>query len=98
MFCRRDLVNFDSLALELLVVKEESAQYREPMLGHLAGLAVGIVFRIPGSDGDDLMVLLARVNHRHQADSTSLDDRKRHNRLLAQNEHIKRVIVFGEGL
>src|SRR5271166_6553722 len=56
-----DFVHFDSFALQLLIVEEETAQHTEAMLRHLAGLGVGVELRIMDCDGDYLVVLLTCV-------------------------------------
>src|SRR5271157_1859084 len=93
-----DFVHFNSLAFELLVVEEEAAQHAEAMLWHLTGLGVGVELRIMGGNSDNLVVFLARINHRHQADGARLNHRKGHNGLLAQDEHVEWIIVFRQRL
>jgi hypothetical protein len=51
-----------------------------------------------GGDGDDLVVLLAHVNQGHQADGAGVDDGQRHDRLLAQHQHVERIVVLGQSL
>ena len=97
-FGRLDLVHLDGLALELLVVLEEPPQHRQPVRRHLGRFAVAVELGSSRRDGDDLVVLLARVDHRHQADRAGVDERERDDRLLAQHQHVERVVVLGERL
>ena len=68
------------------------------MRRHFRRLAVRIKLRVLGGHSNDLMILLAGVNHGHQADGASMDDGKGHNGFLAQHQHVERVVVFGERL
>ena len=62
------------------------------------GFVVGIEFGILGGDGDDFMVRLAAIDHRHEADGAGVNDGERDDGFLAEHEDIERVIVFGERL
>src|ERR1700678_53438 len=66
-FARRAyVVHFDGLSLELFVILEEAPQHDHAMGWHLGRFAVGIELGILGGHGDDLVVLLAGVDHGHQ--------------------------------
>src|SRR5882757_2968922 len=95
---RPDFIHFHSLAFQLLVVLEKPAQHEEPMLRHLARLAIRVELRIFGRDRDDLMILLAGVDHRHHADRPRIDDGQRDYGFLAQYQHIERIVVLRERL
>lgn len=43
---------------------------------HIARFTTRIVLGILGSDGNDLVVFPAGVNHRHDTDCTGVDDRQ----------------------
>src|SRR5271166_68811 len=93
-----DFVNLHGFALQLLVIEEEAAQHTEAMLWHLAGLVVGVELRIVDCDGDDLVVFLDRVKHRHQANRAGLNQRQRHNRFLAQHQHVEWIVILCQRL
>ena len=65
---------------------------------HLGSFAVGVEFRILGCDRDNLVVLLACVNHGHQANCACVDDGQRHHGFLAEHEHVEWVVVFCQRL
>ena len=44
------------------------------------------------------MIWLAAVDHGHQADGAGMNDRERHDRILAEHEDIERIIIFGQRL
>ncbi len=91
-----DRIDLDGLALEPLNPGRSAAAWRADVLRHLVGLRVGVEFRDSSSDSDNLVVLLAGVDHGYQADGA--DESGRHDRLLTKNQHIKRVVVLGQGL
>jgi hypothetical protein len=93
-----DLIDFDRFAFELFVILKEAAQHEQAVRGHFSGFAVGVEFGILGGDGDDFVVFLARVDHRHEADGAGVNDGQRHDGFLAEDENVERVIIFGERL
>src|SRR5580692_4840414 len=72
------LIHLDGLAFELFVILKEAPQHEQAMRRHLRGLVVRVEFRIFGGDGNDLMVLLAGVDHRHQPNRAGMNDGERH--------------------
>ena len=74
---RLELVDFDRLAFELLVVLEEAAEHHQPVRRQLAGLAEAVELGVVDGHGEDLVVALAAVDHRHQADRPRRDQRQR---------------------
>jgi hypothetical protein len=62
------------------------------------GVLVAVELRVLGGDGDDLVVLFALVDHRHQADRPRVDQRERDDGFLAEHEHVKRVVVLRQRL
>src|SRR6516162_280265 len=91
---RREVIHFDRLAFEHLVILKEPAQHAQPMLWQLARLLEAVEFRIVHSHGKDLVVALARIDHGHEANGASLDQSQRDDGLLAQDEHIQQVVVL----
>ena len=53
------------------------------------------VFR---GDGEDFVIALAAIDHRHQADRPSLNQRQRINRFLTEYEYVEWVVVLGQRL
>ena len=51
--------------------------------GKVGRLVEAVVLWVVHGDGQDLVVLLAAVHHRHQADGTGVDQRQRRDRFLA---------------
>ena len=68
------------------------------MRRHFAGFEVAVELGIFGRDGDDLVVLFARVDHRHQADGAGVNQRQRDDGFLAEHQHVERIVIFGERL
>jgi len=68
------------------------------MLGHFACLVIAVELGVLGRDRDDLVVLLAGVEHGHQPNRPGLDDCQRHHRFLAEHQHIEGIVVFCECL
>ena len=93
-----DLVHLDRLAFQLLVVLEEAAEHRQAVRRQLRGLAEAVELGVVDRDGEDLVVLLAAVDHRHQADRPRVHQRQRRDGLLAEHQHVERVVVLGERL
>jgi hypothetical protein len=93
-----DLIHLDGFAFELFVVLKKAAEHEQAVRRHLGGLAVGIELGIFGGNGDDFVILLAGVNHGHQPNGAGVNDGEWNYRLLAEHQHIERVVVFGEGL
>ena len=44
------------------------------------------------------MILLPRIDHRHQPDRPGVNQRERHDRFLAQHQHIHRIVILGQRL
>jgi len=59
------------------------------------GLDVTVEFRIVRGHGDNFVVAGAGIDHGHQPDRASFDERERLHRLLAQDKHIERIVVLG---
>ena len=93
-----DFLNLDLFTLELLVVLKKAFEDEQAMTGKIAGFEVFAEFGVVGGDGDDFVVGGAAVDHGHDADSAGLDESERLNGLLAEDEHVERVVVFGVGL
>jgi len=86
---RLNLIDLHHFSLELLVVLEEATQHQQAMARHVARLLVGIKLWIAGSHGDDFVVELTLVDHGHQPDRAGVDDGQRHDRCLAQHQHVE---------
>jgi carboxypeptidase family protein len=95
---RAYLIDLDGLAFELFVILKKAAEHEQAVRRHLRSLAVGVELGILGRDGDDFVILLAGVDHGHQADSAGVNDGQGDDRFLAQHEYIERVVVLGERL
>ena len=93
-----DIIDLDSFAFELFVVLKKAAEHQEAMRRHLGRLVVGVEFRVLCGDGDDFMIGLALVDHGHQSDRASVDDRQWNDGFLAENKNVERIVIFGEGL
>ena len=67
--------NFEQVAwhLRVSVPLEEAAQHVEPMRRQLRRLVEAVVLRVVDRHGQDLVVLLAAVDHGHQADGAGFD-------------------------
>src|SRR5207244_12515156 len=92
-----EFVDVDRLPFQRLVILEESAKDVQAMSRQLVGLPEAVVLRIVRGYCQNLVILLAAVDHRHQADGTSTDERQWSDRLLAKNEHVERVVVLRQG-
>src|SRR5579863_417582 len=95
---RTYLIHFHFFSFKLFVILEESSQHDQAVWWHLRGFAVGVEFRVFGSDSNDFMIFFAAVEHGHQADGSRVNDGQRNYAFLAENQNIERVIVFGQGL
>jgi len=95
---RTDFFDLDLFAFELLVVLEEALEDKKAVAGQVAGLEIFAEFGVVGGDGDYFVVGGAAVDHGHDADGASFDESERLDGLLAENEDIERIIVFGVGL
>src|SRR5258708_7511133 len=65
-----NLIDFHRLAFQLLVVLKEAAQHQQAVRRHFLGVEVAVELRVFGGDGNDLVVLLAGINHGHQPNGT----------------------------
>ena len=92
------LVHLHRLPFQLLVILEEPPQHRQPVRRQLLRLAEAVVLRVVHRHRQHLVVLLAAVDHRHQADGTGLHQGQRGHRLLAQHQDVQRIVVFRQGL
>ena len=63
-----------------------------------AGVAETVVLRIIDGHGKYFVVLLAAVDHRHQADGSRLHQRQRRHGFLTKDQHVERIIVLGQRL
>ena len=90
-----NLVDFDGLAFELFVVLEKTAEHEQAVWGHLGGLVIRVELGVLGSDGDDFVVGLALIDHRHQSDCTRMDDGERYDCFLTEHEHVERIVILG---
>ena len=68
------------------------------MRGEIAGFDVIAELGVARGDGDNFVVAGAGVDHGHDADGAGLDERERLNGLLAENEDVEGIVVFGVGL
>jgi len=93
-----NLFDLDLFAFELLVILEEAAKDEKAMRGEIAGFDVIAEFGVARGDGDNFVVAGAGVNHGHDADGAGFDERERLNGLLAENEDVEGIVVFGVGL
>jgi hypothetical protein len=92
------LIHLDGLAFEQLVVLEKPSQHNQAVRRHFRGLVVGVKLGILGGDGNDFVVRLAGVDHRHQPDGSPMNDGERHHAFLAEHEDIERIIIFCQRL
>src|SRR6266567_9249046 len=67
------LIHLDGLAFEQLVVLEKPSQHNQAVRRHFRGLVVGVKLGILGGDGNDFVVRLAGVDHRHQPDGSPMN-------------------------
>ena len=95
---RLELVDLDRLPFKLLVVLEEASEHHQTMRRQLGGLLKAVELGVADRDREDLVVALAAVDHRHQADRAGLDQRQWGHRFLAQHQHVERIVVFGQRL
>src|SRR5262249_45168470 len=69
---RLDVIDLDRLAFQHLVILKEAAQHGQSMGRQFVGLAEAVVLRIVDGHGQDLVVLLAAVDHGYQADAAGV--------------------------
>src|SRR5260370_5344368 len=93
-----NLFHLHLFALELFVVLEETFQYEQPMARQIPRFQIFAEFRIVGGDGDNFVVGGAGVHHGHNADGAGFDESQRLHSLLAEDQNIERIVVFGVGL
>jgi hypothetical protein len=82
----------------LLVVKKKAAQHEQPVWRYFVTFLVAVEFRVTRRNRDDLVILLALINHRHQTDGAGVNDGQGDHSLLAQHQHIQRIIIFRQSL
>src|ERR1700730_8103618 len=70
--CRADVIHLHRFAFELLVVLKEPPQHEQAVRRHFLGLPVSIELRVLGGDRNDLVVLLASINHGHHPDAAGV--------------------------
>jgi len=85
-------------AFELFVILEEAAKDEKAVGGEIAGLDVIAEFGVARGNGDDFVVAGAGVDHGHDADGAGFDKCEGLNGLLAENEDVEGIVVFGIGL
>jgi hypothetical protein len=68
-------------------------QLGQPVLGELVEVLVAHILRVVEVDADDPLVVLPLVHHVHHPDRPRPQDAQRLDRLLHQNQHVKRIIV-----
>ena len=93
----REVLDVDLLALELLVVLEKTLQLVEAVLGQLVVALVGAVLGVLQGHADDLLVVLAIVDHAHHAYGPHDHQAQRLHGLLHEDEHVERVAVVAQG-
>jgi cytochrome c-type biogenesis protein CcmE len=93
-----NVVHFDRLALELLVILKKSPQHQHAMRRHLLRFVVSIEFRIVGGDSNHFMIFLALINHCHQSDHPRMDDGEGNYGFLAKHQNVQRVVIFRQSL
>ena len=96
--CWLDFVHFDRLALQLFVVLKKASQHDQPVRRHFRRFAVGVELGVFRGDGDDLVILLPRIDHGHEPDGTRVDDGQRNHGFLAQHQHIDGVVILRQRL
>jgi hypothetical protein len=92
------LLNHNLLILQLLIVLEEPMHLIEQMLRYILKLINMPQRLIISGDGDDLIVLLALVEHMHDADDLGLDQAHGLDLDGAQHQDVERVVVLAVGL
>src|SRR5258708_18070395 len=92
----RQVVHLDGLAFQLLVILKEPPQHAQPVSRQLAGLFETVELGIVDGHGKNLVIALARVDHRHKANGPRLDERQRDDRFLAQDQYVERIVIFGQ--
>jgi len=95
---RANFFDLHLFAFELFVILEEAAKDEKAMGGEIAGLDVIAEFGVARGNGDDFVVAGTGVHHGHDADGASLDEGKGLDGLLAENEDVEGIVVFGVGL
>src|SRR5258707_14511366 len=93
-----NLLYLDLFAFELFVILKKAPQDKEAMRGKIAGLDVIAELRIARGDGDNFVVARAGVEPGHDADGAGFNEGERLNGLLAKNEDVEGIVVFGVGL
>ena len=95
---RADVFNLDLFAFELLVVLEKTAKDEEAVRRKIARFDVIAELGVARGHGDDFVVAGAGVDHGHDPDGAGFDERERLDRLLAKNEDVEGIVVFGISL
>ena len=93
-----NLFDLHLFAFELLVVLEEAAKDEEAVRRKIAGFDVIAEFGVARGNGDDFVVAGTGVHHGHDADGAGFDKCEGLNGLLAENEDVEGIVVFGVGL
>ena len=68
------------------------------MLREVAGFYVIAEFGVVGGYGDDFVVAGTAVDHGHEADGAGFNQGQGLDGLLAEDQDIERIVVFGVGL
>src|SRR5918997_4764440 len=92
-----EVLDVDLLVFQLFVVFEKASQLIEAMLGQLVEALVGAVLGVFEGDADDLLVVLAVVDHVHHAYGPNDQKAQRLDGLLHEHEHVERVAVVAQG-
>ena len=85
------------LALECLVDGEEVLDLLSDVLGELGDVGDSLVDGVLGEDAEDLVVLVAGVDHPHDSDGPALGEGSGDDGLAADDEHVEGVAVEGDG-
>lgn len=93
-----ELQHLHLLVLQLLVVLEEAVDLVEQVLGEFADVGVVRDGHVVLGDGDDLVVLLALVDHAHHPDDLGLDEAERLHAHAAEHQDVEGVLVVAVGL
>jgi len=69
-----DFIDLDDFPFQLFVILKKPSQHEQPMGWHFGGLMVNVELRILGRDSNDLVILLALIDHSHKADCSRVND------------------------
>ena len=97
LLAAEQLLDGGLLVLQLLVDREKMHDFIENVSGQLVDRLHVAISRVREGNGDDLVVLLAAVDHAHTTDGIDLYQCQRIDGRTAQYQNVQRVAVVGVG-